>query len=244
MAAGADPGRAACVRAALGEAFGIPGLVLGASFLGFGSLVRESGMSLWAGLATSLTSWALPGQVAMVELWAAGSSLVAIVLAVCLTNARLMPMTVVLLPWLGRPGAPRWRLYVAAQFVAVTSWANSMQRLPDVPEPHRLAWFAVFAGGLFGVSVAATAAGYALAGLVPKAVTLALVFLNPVYFMLIFVTDLRNRAKSLALAAGAVLGPLFHLVHPDWGLLATGLAAGTAAFLADRAWRRREAHRG
>ena len=102
-----------------------------------------------------------------------------------------------------------------------------------------MAWFAAFAGGLFAGSVAATAAGYALAGLVPKPVTLALVFLNPVYFMLIFITDLRHRAKALALVIGAVTGPLLHRVDPDWGLLATGMLAGTAAFLVDLAWRRR-----
>lgn len=231
-------GRGPWVRAALREAFGVPGLVLGASFLGFGSLVRESGLSLWQGLASSLGMWALPGQVAFVELYAAGASAFAIVLAVALTNARLMPMTVVLQPRLRTPGVAAWRYYVAAHFVAVTSWANSMQRLPEVPERHRMAWFAAFAGGLFLGSFAATAAGYALAGLVPKPVTLALVFLNPVYFMLIFITDLKHRAKALALVTGAVLGPLLHQVDADWGLLATGLIAGTAAFLADLAWRR------
>jgi hypothetical protein len=43
----------------------------------------------------------------------------------------------------------------------------------------------------------------------------------------------------MALGAGAVLGPLLHLASPDHGLLLTGLAAGTAAFAADRLLRAR-----
>ena len=60
--------------------------------------------------------------------------------------------------------------------------------------------------------------------------TLGLVFLNPLYFMLLFTADLMRKERGLALVLGAVLGPLFHLVSPDWGLLATGLIGGTLAF--------------
>lgn len=69
------------------DAFGTPGIVMGASFIGFGSLVRESGLALSYGLASTATGWALPGQLALVELTAAGGSLIAITLAVALTNA-------------------------------------------------------------------------------------------------------------------------------------------------------------
>lgn len=237
-------GRRAVVRSALLEACGVPGLVLGASFLGFGSLVRESGYGLWMALAATATGWALPGQIAMVELMAVGTPLLLVCMAVALTNARLMPMTVALMPWLRRPGTPVWRYYAAAHLIAVTSWANAMRICPTLPQEYRLAWFGTFAVSLWAVTLVTTAAGYFLAGVVPQAVTLALVFLNPVYFMLIFAADLRQRAKSLALVFGAVLGPLFHLVHPDWGLLATGLVAGTLAFLAERHLKAREAGRG
>src|SRR3546814_12543899 len=72
-----------------------------------------------------------------------------------------------------------------------------------------------------------TAVGFYLAGLLPGFVTLGLVFLNPIYFMLVFVADARHRARVLALAFGAVAGPPLHLVSPDWGLLTTGVLAGS-----------------
>src|SRR3546814_1128796 len=70
------------------HAVGVPALVIAASFVGFGSLCRESGFSIWLGLASTATGWALPGQIALVELYAIGASLAVILLAVGLTHAR------------------------------------------------------------------------------------------------------------------------------------------------------------
>lgn len=223
-------------RAGMRDAIGAPVIVLGASFLGFGSLCRESGLSIWLGLASTATGWALPGQIAMVELYAIGASLTALLLGVALTNARLLPMTIVLMPVLRAPGMPRWRYYAAAYFVAVTAWTFTMQRAPTMLPEQRLPYYFGMTLTLWPLSLVTTAVGYLLAGAVPQYVTLGLVFLNPIYFMLIFVAEFRQKERALALVFGAICGPLFHLVDADWGLLATGLVAGTAAFLLTR-WR-------
>jgi hypothetical protein len=57
--------------------------------------------------------------------------------------------------------------------------------------------------------------------------------------MLIFAADVRARARALALGMGAIIGPPMHLVSPDWGLLATGLVAGTLAYWIDERLRRK-----
>lgn len=222
------------------EAIGAPMLVLGASYVGFGSLVRSSGLPLVQGLFSTLSAWALPGQVAAVELWAVGAGWLAVTTAVWLTNLRLMPMVMALLPSLRRPGAPRWQYYAAAHLIAVTSWVIGMRRCPELPPDKRLPYFFGLAVALWGSSLAGTAIGFYLAGTVPPAVSLGLVFLNPIYFVLILMpTDLRNRAQILALVTGAVLGPLFHVASRDWGLLATGLVAGTVGWAGGRWLERR-----
>lgn len=213
------------------SALGTPALVLGASYVGFGSLIRASDLTLAAGLFSTVTGWALPGQVALVELYAAGASLLAIVLAVGLTNVRLLPMSLALMPHLRAPGARRWRYYAAAHLVAVTGWVHAMRQCPRLPPEERLPFLFGFAGTLWALCVAMTAAGFHLAGSVPGFVSLGLVFLNPIYFMLVLTAELRDRARLRAMALGALLGPPFHLLDPDWGLLLTGLAAGTLAFL-------------
>jgi predicted branched-subunit amino acid permease len=84
------------------------------------------------------------------------------------------------------------------------------------------------------VSLLCTIAGYALAGSLPGPLRLAFIFANPLYFILILTADLRGRMVVLALACGAVAGPLIHLVLPAWSVIGGGLAGGTAAFLLGR----------
>jgi predicted branched-subunit amino acid permease len=209
-------------------------LVLAGAYIGFGSLCRESGFSLWLGLTSTATGWALPGQLALIELYSAGASLLVIVGAVAMSNARLLPMTVTLLPMLRRAQTPHWRYYLYAHFIAMTGWAIVMQRGPQMPRPVRLPFYLGLTVTFFTVTLLATAAGFFLSGLLPEAVSLGLVFINPLYFMLLFVGDLKRRARALALAFGAVAGPLIHPLSPEWGLLLSGLVAGTAAFYANR----------
>jgi len=237
-AAGFGSPRAAAL-AGMRRAIGVPILVLSASFLGFGALVHQSGLSLWHGLFSTATGWALPGQIAFVELYSVGASLAVIALAVALVNARLMPMTITLMPYLRAPGTPRWAYYVASHWIAVTAWAAMMRDWPRMPQGERLPYFVGMGLVLWGGTLVTTALGYGLAGAVPLYVTLGLVFVNPIYFMLVFAADVRARGRILALLIGAASGPALHVLTPDFGLLLTGVIAGSVAFLADRHWSRR-----
>ncbi|GAB4393324.1 MAG: AzlC family ABC transporter permease [Kiloniellaceae bacterium] len=215
------------------DSVGIPMLVLGASYVGFGSLVQGAGLDVWLGLFSTFTGWALPGQIVVIELYSLGSSLLVVAAAVAMTNARLLPMTVALMPYLRAPGTPRWRYYLFSHYVAVTAWAAAMRLCPILPAQQRLPYFAGFGTALWSMCLVTTALGYYLAGGLPGFVTLGLVFLNPIYFMLVFVADARHRGRILALVVGALMGPPMHLVSADWGLLITGVAAGSLAFAAD-----------
>ena len=239
----ADSQRFASPRAAAMAGFrdsvGVPMLVLGASYVGFGALVQGAGLDVWIGLFSTFTGWALPGQIVLIELYTLGGSLLVVAAAVAMTNARLLPMTVSLMPYLRVHGTPAWRYYAAAHFIAVTAWAAGMRVCPGLPPAQRLPYFAAFGLALWSMCLVTTTLGFYLTGLLPGFVTLGLVFLNPIYFMLVFVADARHRGRILALVVGALLGPPLHLVSPDWGLLATGVLAGSLAFAADLALPRR-----
>jgi predicted branched-subunit amino acid permease len=228
----------AALRAGMRAGFGAPGAVLGASFIGFGTLARSSGFDLGQSVATSGFIWALPGQIALAELVTTGAGLAGLIFAVALTNARLLPMTVTLIPAISDRRWPRWLYYFAAHFIAVTAWTVTMQRYPDIPRERRLPFFIAFGLTLWSISMTGTIAGFFLVGMVPPAVGLGLVFLNPIYFMLMFVADFRLPARALALSFGAIAGPLLQPLGSEWGLLAAGLLAGSAAFAADEARRR------
>ncbi len=217
------------VRRAVLDALGMPSLVLLASMTGFGSLARESALGLEVALLATAGIWGLPGQIALAELYAAGGEIVAVVMAVSLANARFLPMAVSFMPLL-QPGLARraW-LYALVQFISVNTWAAGLRACPGLPGAERRRYFAAFGAVCMTAALVGTAAGHMAAGTLPQPVTYGLVFLNPVFFALIF-ADARDRATVYALVIGALAGPVLHLVSPDWGLLATGLIAGTAAF--------------
>lgn len=230
IAAATTGGRRLGVR----DALGLPVIVLGASFVGYGSLIHDSQLGLGLGLFATASNWALPSQVATLELLNAGASLVSIVLAVALINLRFLPMTVVLMPLLHAPTRPRWQYYLAAHLVALTGWAAALRRCPGLPPEQRLPYFVGFSIAIWLATLVGTAAGYLAAGSVPHEVSLGLVFLNPIYFLLLLLVDLRVRVRVIALALGAVLGPLLHQFSAEWGLILTGVIGGAVALLLDR----------
>ena len=71
------------------------------------------------------------------------------------------------------------------------------------------------------------------AGVLPRTLTLGLVYLSPVYFLMVF-AGVRERSGTIAVLLGAVAGPMLHLLSPEWGVPATGAIGGTLAFLLDR----------
>ncbi len=217
------------------DAIGTPLLILGASYVGFGSLVRASGLTLPQGLVSTAAGWALPGQIVVAELYAVGASLLVVTLAVGLTNARLLPMVLALLPQMRHPGQPPWLAFYAAHLIAITSWVHAMRRCPQLPPEQRMPYLLGIGTTLWLSMLPCTAIGFLLVSELPTAIALGLVFLNPLYFMLVLIADLRHRARLIAIVLGAISGPLLHLVDSDWGLLATGLLAGSAAFLIARA---------
>ena len=103
-------------------------MVLAAGYLGFGALAHGSQFPLWAALLSTVTIFALPGQLAMLEMSIAGAVPVVIVLTVALTAARFLPMTVALLPMVRSPHRPPWQLYAAVHLLAMTGWAAAIER--------------------------------------------------------------------------------------------------------------------
>ena len=220
------------VRRGIRDALGMPTVVLLASMTAFGSLAREGGLTLELALASTVAVWALPGQIVFVEMYAAGGEVVALVLAVSLANARFLPMAMSLLPML-RDGLRRsgW-LYVYAHLLSAQSWAYCQRVFPGLPVQARRPYFVAFALIILVVSFGGTALGYVLTGTLPRPLALSLVLVNPI-FMLLLLADSRKRPVILALIAGVGLGPTLHLFSANWGVLLTGVIAGSAGYAVD-----------
>jgi predicted branched-subunit amino acid permease len=203
---------------------------LAAGYLAFGALAAGNGLPFAGALLSTLAIWALPGQLILVEMHAAGATFYAIVLSVALSAARFLPMTMVFMPLARHARNRGWHYYAAAQLLALTGWSLAMARFPSLAPERRLAWFFGATITLCLSSAAATVVGYAVAAQLPPLVQLGLVFLAPMYFLLNMLSGARDRLVALSIVAGSAVGPLVHLVSPDWSLLAGGIGGGTLAW--------------
>src|SRR3954470_12640272 len=226
--------QSAAFRTGVRESFGVPGGVLAATYIGFGALAFSSGIPVWIVVASTITIWALPGQLVMVDMWQLGAPMIAILLAVMLTNARFLPMTVTLMPEIRDRSHPEWVYYVAAQCVAMSSWVICMRRGHEMPAPERIAYLGGLAAGFIAIGVVAGTVGYYIAESIPQVMQIGMVFLAPVYFFVFLIVEIRTRLVAIALICGGMAGPLLYLVTPQWSVLLAGFIGGTLAFALNR----------
>ena len=227
-----DPPMMSPYQLALRQAFGAPGIALSSSFFALGVLFAESGYSPAQGVAFTIFTFALPGQLVAAEMFGHGAGLAAIALAVLLVNARLLPLVVSLLPLLRAAKPPRAGLYCAAHLIAVTGWVCFMNGHRRVAAAARWRYFLVLAVLLWTTAAAATALGGFAATALPRPLALGLLFLNPAYFLCMIISGMTEKAHVAALISGVVLFVPCYAISPDGALIVAGVIGGTFAYLA------------
>lgn len=235
----------AAFRTGAREALGVPAAVLGAGFLGYGSLAADAGYSIWMTLAATFAIWALPGQLVLMEMYAGGAALTATVLAVSLSAARFFPMTLTLMP-LMRDGSRGRRIgyfLLAAQLVSMTTWAVAMRRFNEADLKDlesRWHYFLGFSAVCIGSAALFAVIGQLLLVTLPPLMRYGLALLTPLYFFVTLVGEAQSRSAFTALVCGAATALALHAVAPGWSLLGAGFIGGTAAFLLQRHHARRD----
>jgi predicted branched-subunit amino acid permease len=220
------------------EAAGVPVATLAAGYVGFGALAAGNGLPATGAILSTVLLWAMPAQLILVEMQAADAALVAVLLSVTLSSARFLPMTVSLMPMLYHERHRGWHYYLAAHLLSITGWTMAMVRFPVMPVAARLPWLFGFTLVCITGATAATAIGYLVADALTPLAKLGLVFLAPVYYLLVMLAGMRDRLAALAIAGGALCGPLAWIASPDWSVLSAGIAGGTLAYAVDRRLRR------
>jgi hypothetical protein len=168
--------------------------------------------------------------VILITSFAAGAAPLEVGLAVGLSGIRLLPMVVALLPVL-RSNTTRMRdLVLPAHFTAVSMWVETLRLAPKIPREQRVAFANGTALGLLMPTLAATTVGYSLAATLPALLVAALLFLTPMSFMTSVTRNSRMLSDRLAIAFGAVLGPLLAWQKIGLDLMWTGLVGGTVAY--------------
>jgi predicted branched-subunit amino acid permease len=137
-----------------------PALALAASFIALGAIFKQAGFSLEQSVASSLFTYALPGQLVMTESYLLCASLINIFISVWLVNFRFYPMTVALMPALQHISQPRWKYYLSCHFLAVSSWLIMKDGYKKIDKKYRLDYWIGIGSGTLSSAVLSTLFGY------------------------------------------------------------------------------------
>ena len=207
-----------------------PAIALGCCFIAIGVLLKNLGFSIQESIFSTLLTYALPGSLVMAESLLVGASLINIFLAVWLVNTRLYPMTVSLMPLLMHKSQPRWKYYLSCHFIAVSAWLIMKSSYQSVEKKHRIDFWIGIGTATWTVAIIGTIIGFLASDYLNKDIMIGLAIVNPVYFMCMMVGAMKTIQVSLSVILGAVLGPLFFFISPEWSILFGGLVAGSIAF--------------
>lgn len=214
------------------EALSGPAFYVAFALMSVGSLARAAGFPVGAAVASTVLLWAGPAQMLFFGAAIAKTAPLAVAFSVSLSSVRLMPMALSVLPMMREKKTPLWLLYAAAHLIAVTVWAESLRRLPDVPRPQRMRFFFGLGLTCIGLTSLSTAVGFWLAGALPTPLAAGLIMLSPIYFLMTTMRAARSGADWVSIVFGAALAPLaIHYVGGGFDLPVLALVGGGGAWL-------------
>ncbi len=209
---------------------GSPAIALGASFVAIGALLKNLGFTIQESIFSTFLTYALPGSLVMAESMFIGASLINIFVAVWLVNARLYPMTVALMPLLIHSSQPRWKYYLSCHFIAVSSWLIMKDNYEAIKKENRIDFWIGIGTATWSVAIIATVIGYFASDFLNRDILIGLAIVNPIYFICMMVNAMKTIQITLSVILGAILGPIFYFVSPEWCILFGGFIAGTVAY--------------
>lgn len=226
------------------QALGGPAYFVAVALIGVGGLAKAAGFPPAAAFLSTLLIWAGPAQVLFFGSIAAKTALPAVAVSITLSSVRLMPMVLSILPMLRTERTSRRALFFATHFIAVTVWAESLRRLPDMDREKRLPFFFGFAIACIVTTAIFTQAGYYLTEALPTPLAVGVLFLTPVYFLSTLVRAARMPVDWFAFVFGLGLAPVTQAwVGGGFDLLALGLIGGVGAYVCGRFVTARRAER-
>ena len=106
--------------------------VITITYIGFGALIHDYGLSVIWGMLSTVLIWAGPAQVILVTALGSGAGALEGALGVGLSSVRLLPMVVSVLPLLKRETTRAWQLITPVHFIAVSVWVETMRVAPGI----------------------------------------------------------------------------------------------------------------
>ena len=214
------------------DALNVPGLALFFTMVGFSALAKDAGFDVWLVSATTLTVWGMPGQVAFASLYATGASLSIIFLAVALANMRMMLMVIsgYNMLQLKQHNMTFWKKILLMHIMAITSWAQIIHVKEKYSPNLLLSYYIGFAITIYIFGLSGTLIGYFIDTIANNEVLRAIIFMTPLYILLLVVSS-RDNINRFAAVLGGTITPIIFPIFFEWSVLIAGFVGGSIAFV-------------
>ena len=100
----------------------------------------------------------------------------------------------------------------------------------SVEKKHRIDFWIGIGTGTWSVAIVSTIIGFLASDYLNKDMMIGLAIVNPVYFTCMMVGAMKSLQISLSIILGAIIGPAFFFISPEWSILYGGASAGTIAY--------------
>ena len=100
----------------------------------------------------------------------------------------------------------------------------------SVDKEKRIDYWIGVGTATISIAIIGTIIGFLSSDYLNKDMMIGLAIVNPVYFTCMMVGSMKTIQITLSVVLGAILGPLFFLLSPEWSILFGGFIAGTIAF--------------
>jgi predicted branched-subunit amino acid permease len=139
-------------------------------------------------------------------------------------------MTVSLMPLLMHESQPRWKYYLSCHFIAVSAWLIMKSNYQSVEKENRIDYWIGIGTATWSAAIIGTIIGFISSEYLNKDIMIGLAIVNPVYFMCMMIGAMKTIQISISVILGAILGPAFYFISPEWCILYGGFVAGTIAY--------------
>ena len=134
------------------------------------------------------------------------------------------------MPLMMHESQPRWKYYLFSHFVAVSAWLIMKSNYEKIKKENRIDYWFGIGTATISIAILSTIIGYLISDYLNKDMLIGLAIVNPIYFMCMMIGSMKSVQISLSIIFGALLGPSFYFISPEWCILYGGFISGTIAF--------------
>jgi hypothetical protein len=215
-----------------------PGWGVFTSMTGFGTLASEASVPMLHALIIMLGLWSMPGLIAYVDLYNSGISILALVIATGIANVRVLPVTIATIPEIRTSQKVKFGHFFYAQINSVNAYLALLIAKQKIEGRQLLTqYFVGFCIGTLFLGSAGLIVGMTLADSVSPEILRILIFVTPLYILLLAASS-RRASILFSIAVGSLVVPYALTLSADWGVVIGGVIAGTIAYFVARRWRK------